>query len=168
MSIRPEYEVQAERDGKWWVVTVPDVPGAVTQTRRLADVDEWIREAIAFVLQVPEDSFDLTVSPTLPESLATELSQSRELLAEASRIRSEAARAARRTASDLRIKGGLSSREVAQVMGISPQRVHQLLRQPAAVVTAAKTVTRVSPSPGASRAQAKAAVGRTRRKAVEH
>lgn len=59
--MRPVYEVCAERDGDWWRLSVPTVRGAVSQVRRLSDVDDYIRDAIAYVLGVQHDSFDISV-----------------------------------------------------------------------------------------------------------
>jgi predicted RNase H-like HicB family nuclease len=59
---RTTYEVHAERDNGWWVLTVPAVPGAFSQARRLDQAPEMITDAIALVLGVPETSFAVTVT----------------------------------------------------------------------------------------------------------
>ncbi|MEO6713447.1 MAG: hypothetical protein ABIM89_08480 [Mycobacteriales bacterium] len=66
--MRTTYEVRAERDGDWWLLSVPAVRGAVSQARRVSDVDDYIRDAIAYVLGVSVDSFDITVHPVAAES----------------------------------------------------------------------------------------------------
>ncbi|MEO6713448.1 MAG: hypothetical protein ABIM89_08485 [Mycobacteriales bacterium] len=60
--MRPSYEVHAVRKDGWWMLTVPKVPGAVSQVHRLSDVDDYIRDAIAYVLDIPNDSFDIAVN----------------------------------------------------------------------------------------------------------
>jgi predicted RNase H-like HicB family nuclease len=57
-AVRMTYRVRAQRDGRWRVLSVPDVPGALSQVRSLADAKDWIREAIAAVVNVDPDSFD--------------------------------------------------------------------------------------------------------------
>lgn len=42
--------------------------GAYSQARRLDQADEEIRDAIALLLDVPEDSFDVTIEPDLGAS----------------------------------------------------------------------------------------------------
>lgn len=41
------------RDGDWFPVEVPSVPGVFTQGRDLVEVEEMAREAIALMLDVP-------------------------------------------------------------------------------------------------------------------
>lgn len=41
------------RDGDWFPVEVPSVPGVYTQGRDLAEVEEMARQAIALMLDVP-------------------------------------------------------------------------------------------------------------------
>lgn len=61
--MKTTYEVNAIRTRKWWALEVPDVPRAMSQTRRLDQADSMIREALALVLDVPEDSFELSIHP---------------------------------------------------------------------------------------------------------
>ena len=126
VSGRAVYDACAERDGRWWVVTVPQVPGAVTQTRRLNEVDGWVREAISMVLAVPEDSFDVTVVPVLPDGLSDSVRDALQANETAIRHRDAAAALTRSVVERLGEVGGLSGGEIAQVLGVSPQRVHQL------------------------------------------
>ncbi len=64
--MRPTYEMLATRSGRWWGLTVPDVPGVVSQVRSLRDADEYVREAVAFVLDVDPESFDPSCDRGLP------------------------------------------------------------------------------------------------------
>ncbi|WP_026931010.1 type II toxin-antitoxin system HicB family antitoxin [Glycomyces tenuis] len=41
------------RDGEWFPVEVPEVPGVFTQGRDLVEVEEMAREAISMMLDVP-------------------------------------------------------------------------------------------------------------------
>lgn len=70
------YTVEARKDGRWWVLTVPEVPGAVSQVRSLVQADEYAREAVALVLGVAAES--LVVKPNLPGQLECEVRQARE------------------------------------------------------------------------------------------
>lgn len=62
--MQQRYAAHAERSGKWWVLTVPDLPGAVSQVRSPRQAEEYLREAIAFIASVPADSFELSITVT--------------------------------------------------------------------------------------------------------
>ncbi len=66
-QMKPTYEVVATRSDRWWGLTFPDVPGVVSQVRSLRQADEYAREAVAFVLGVEPDSFDLVLRFEFPE-----------------------------------------------------------------------------------------------------
>ena len=55
------YTARAERSGSWWAISVPEVTGVYTQARRLDQVPDRARDAIAGVLEVPMRSFDVEV-----------------------------------------------------------------------------------------------------------
>jgi hypothetical protein len=61
VSSRPSYTARASERGNWWLVSVPQVPGAMTPVPRLIDAERMAREVIARVLNVPKDSFDVTI-----------------------------------------------------------------------------------------------------------
>ena len=46
------YTVSVTREGRWWIVRVPEVD-QVTQARRLSEVTTAARELIAMTLDVP-------------------------------------------------------------------------------------------------------------------
>ena len=52
--------------GDWWAISVPEVKGAFSQARRLDQVEGMAREAIALILDVDRQSFDIEVLPDLP------------------------------------------------------------------------------------------------------
>jgi len=117
--------VTAERSGKWWVLEC-DEAGAVSQCRALSQADDEMREAIAYQLGVPEDSFDIRVDVILPPQYVQELERSHALYAESERVAHEAAEARSRAAKELHDLH-MSVRDIGEVMGISYQRAHQLI-----------------------------------------
>lgn len=62
------YVVHAAYAEGWWGLTVPGVPGAVTQVRNLSDADKWASEAIAFVTGASLD--DLVIEIVIVGGLA--------------------------------------------------------------------------------------------------
>lgn len=60
---RTVYEVTAKRWSGGWELHIADV--GVTQSRTLDDAEAMVRDYIAVDLDVPEDSFDMVITPEL-------------------------------------------------------------------------------------------------------
>lgn len=124
-ELRPVYRAVAERDGSWWAIRVPDLRGVYSQARRLADVEAMVRDAIALVLDVAPDTFDVSVEPVLGGDAAG-------LVEQALTGRLEAERAVRRASEQLRVAvdrlaaSGLTVRDIAHLLGLSHQRIAQV------------------------------------------
>ncbi|MDQ3756400.1 MAG: type II toxin-antitoxin system HicB family antitoxin [Actinomycetota bacterium] len=107
-----------------WLVHIKDMEGCHTYGRTLRQAQDRIREALAAWLDREPES--LTITPELPQNVAV-------LASDVSKARSAAeqagADAQRATAEAVRrlTKMGLSRRDAADVLGISHQRVQQLL-----------------------------------------
>ena len=114
-----------ERD-RVWLAHVSEIPQVHTYGRTLAKAQAHLREALALWLEIDEDELDLECLPEFSEEVADALSSAR-------RSRVEAAEAAARAVADtfhacrLLQDAGLSQRDIASQLGISHQRVHQLL-----------------------------------------
>jgi len=119
------YHVTATRDGKWWALQCQEFPGALSQVTRLDQAPGMIREAIAFVAQVPEDSFDIEVIPVLPEAFLREQEAMVEARDQSKVLNSKAAQYAR-SAVKVLVDAGLPVRDVGTIMGVSYQRAAQL------------------------------------------
>lgn len=123
------YRVEAVRSGDWWAITVPDLRGVFSQAKRLNRVEATAREAIAMMLDIGESEvgpIDVQVQP--PDEvvgLLDELHHSVSVAEEAS----AAATRARREAAKLLSDAGLPMRDIGQLLGISHQRVSQILAQ---------------------------------------
>ena len=123
---RKSYQLMATREGRWWIVDVPEI-GYRTQARTLAEVEDMGRDLIAGALDVDQGSFDLTVQVEPPADVNAILLAASAAEAAA---RLEAARAARdRRAAVARLHDdyGLSAIDTARVLGVSRGRVYQLL-----------------------------------------
>lgn len=60
------FTVTAERTPRgWWVLEAPEV-GAVSQVRRLDQVADEMREAVAHLASLAESDVELQVEPVLP------------------------------------------------------------------------------------------------------
>ena len=121
------FMVTVERGrGDWWVLEAPDV-GAVSQVRRLDQVEDEMREAIAHLAGLPESEVEVDVRATLPEDCVEHVEQARRLRAEAEAASRRAAEESRLAARSLRNRG-LTFRDVGSIMGVSQRRAAQLLR----------------------------------------
>lgn len=122
---RRTFTVTAERGrGPWWVTECAEV-GAVSQVRRIDQAADDIREAIAYLSGLPEDSFDIEVTPVLPDAFWEALRAAqgqRDVAAAANRAAAELNQRAARVLRD----EGLTLRDVGHLMGVSHQRAAQL------------------------------------------
>jgi predicted RNase H-like HicB family nuclease len=123
------YTVTARRTGDWWALEVPDVPGAYSQCKRLEQAPDLAREAIALVLDKDDADIDVTVEPQLPAEM-TELVDSIHQAREAMEKMVREVQQVQVTAiHDLVNQCHLSYRDVGQIVGISHQRVSQVLKE---------------------------------------
>ncbi len=121
------YTATATRDGRWWVVQCDQHPGALSQVTRLDQAAGHIREAIAFVAEVPEDEVEVEVRPVLDDAVARDLAEAAQLRREAAATEARASELRRAAARQLAAEG-LTVRDVGAVLGVSYQRAHQLVR----------------------------------------
>jgi predicted RNase H-like HicB family nuclease len=126
MSERKYFTVRVARSGGWWAISVIGLPGVHSQARRLRQVPAMAREAISLVLEVPDDSFDFDVVHDLPpevQAMIDDAAAKRKTAEEAEQAAAEVWRALARTL----IGDGYTVRDAGDVLGISPQRVSQLV-----------------------------------------
>lgn len=117
---------KATRSGKWWAIQVPEVPGVFSQAKRLDQVPEMAADAVATMLGIPAQSVEVKVEAELPAESNEAVQESRERAAEAIRVQAESQALSRVVIADLK-RQGLTVREISIVMGVSPQRVSQLV-----------------------------------------
>lgn len=122
------YTATVRREGKWWMVHVPEIDG-ITQARRLSEAEPMARELIAATLDLSLDrvAVDVTLEPMhgledLPARMANIASNRRKALELERQATHEAAELAKALV-DLDIP----LRDVGTVMGVSHQRAHQLV-----------------------------------------
>lgn len=132
------YTAIASRDGRWWLVRIPGIgndpdDGLYTQAHNLAEVEPMARDLIALWLDAPADSFDVEVQVELPEAVQHHLELSAKLRQEAAASQAAAADEYRRAAIELK-EIGLTVRDIGAALGISHQRVQQLVTSAAAPV----------------------------------
>lgn len=123
------HHVSVSREGTNWLASVPGVDGVHTYARTLAGLEREVREAIAIVLDLTEDAeagleltWELHTGDPDLDAQTTALRLERRRLAQAEKELAErTAMMARR----LR-KEQWSVRDVAALLGVSPQRISQV------------------------------------------
>ena len=121
------YRVTATRDDGWWVIEAAVGTRTIaTQARRLDQVDEVVREAISMALDVPEDSFGIDLVIDLGDELAEQLEQTRRVSEAAAAAQADAS-ARTRAMARLLAEQGYTVRDSGRLIGVSQQRVSQLL-----------------------------------------
>lgn len=119
------YTARATREGRYWLLEIDGV--GTTQARSLREAPDMARSLISVLTRTPESRVRVAVTPELPEALQREVAAARAAVAELSAQQALAARKSRSAARHLVHQLGLSGRDAAAVLGISPQRVSQLI-----------------------------------------
>jgi predicted RNase H-like HicB family nuclease len=121
------YEVLAERDGRRWFLRVDELPGVFSQVRRLDQAAGMARDAIAAFLDIPAHAFGVTVTVKLPADLERDVAGVIDLRGAIDRTEREYAEQTRRLATRLVRGEGMTVREAGRLLGLSYQRVSQLV-----------------------------------------
>ena len=125
---RKTYTARCQRSGDWWAISVPELRGVHTQARRLEKAEATVRDAIALFLDVPSDSFEVRIEPVLPRDLQGKVGRARKVRGQAEVLQREAAIASAQVAADLVHTAHLTVRDAGRVLGLSHQRITQLLK----------------------------------------
>ena len=126
--MRKTYTARCQRAGDWWAISVPELRGVNTQARRLEKAEAMARDAIGLFLDVPQDSFDIQIEPVLPRDLQTKVGRVRKVRERAEVSQRQAASVSAEVADDLVRGAHLTVRDAGRVLGLSHQRIAQLLR----------------------------------------
>ncbi len=120
------YTARAEWDDDgWWVITAPDVPGAISQCRRLDQAAENIAEAISLMVDQDVSPDQVTVDWDVPGEAGELAHQASELREKAERIAAEASEKAEIAVVELRGRK-FSYRDIGVMTKMSYQRAQQI------------------------------------------
>lgn len=117
------YEVVARRWALGWELHIQGV--GVTQSHRLTEAEAMVRDYI--VMDLGEHDFEVEITPEMSPGIDREIHRARKATADAAEVVEAAAKRSRDVARRLRDEG-LTGRDIAIVLGVSPQRVSQLLQ----------------------------------------
>ena len=130
---RPTFRVVVTREDGQWLADVPGLSGAHTYARSLPSLDQAVREVVVLAADLPDEAMpelvlDYDYHTGDPDLDATAL-EVRRLRRQADDLAATAAARTSQVAAQL-VTRGLSVRDVAALLGISPQRVSQLTAKP--------------------------------------
>lgn len=118
------HTVLAERDDKWWVISIDGV--VRTQARRQRQIESMARDWLSLMLERDADSFELDIEMAMPDAARMHLDRAAALREESERARVEAARETAAAALVLH-ESGLTVREIGPLLHVSHQRAQQLV-----------------------------------------
>jgi DNA-binding NarL/FixJ family response regulator len=123
------YRVVVTREDSHWLADVPELEGAHTYARSLPTLDRAVREVIVLAADLPDQAMPELVIDydyhTGDPELDTTAMDVRRLRRQADELAAAATVQTEQAAVRL-VARGLSVRDVAALLGISPQRVSQL------------------------------------------
>jgi predicted RNase H-like HicB family nuclease len=126
---RQAYRVVVTREDGQWLADVPELQGAHTYARSLSSLDQAVREVVVLAADLPDEAIPELVLDydyhTGDPDLDTTALEVRRLRRQADELAATAAARTGQAAAQL-VARGLSVRDVAALLGISPQRVSQL------------------------------------------
>lgn len=117
------YTATETREGRWWVINVVGV--GVTQSRTLGDAHTWAQGLVEAV--TGEAGAEVTVTPSLPDGTLDRVRHAQTVMAHAD-VELRAAADEIREATCNMLQTGMSQQDVAVTLGVSRQRVSQLLK----------------------------------------
>jgi predicted RNase H-like HicB family nuclease len=126
---RRSYVARYEQDenGYWSVIVkIGRKRSAVSDGQTLPKARRRIRQAVALLLDTPESSFDLVDDVVFPKDVRRAL-QTYEGIKEATQAKVRELETARRRAARALASHGLSRRDAGEILGLTGQRVQQLL-----------------------------------------
>ncbi len=121
------YTVTTERSGSWWAFSVPEIPGAHGQARRLEQVRDEARDVISMMLDAEPDSFDISLSVRLDPRIEHALDEAKAARQELDSYQRVAQEKLRLAAEQIKEIGGLSFRDIGSLLDVSFQRISQIL-----------------------------------------
>ena len=150
------YKATVHREGDWWVIEVDGV--GATQAKRLDQVDHMARDLVALMEDVPADTVHISATVRLDPELEA-ARQAHERLRREAEAAAQVATGAREQLMRGLQAAHLSARDIAELTGVSHQRVSQIVgaaRDASRVAALAVAARRGAARSGASGSRAEA------------
>lgn len=122
-----KYTADVVREGRWWMVSVPEIDG-LTQARRLGEAELMARELVAVTTgqELEDVSVEVTVREVGGIDVAARIEKIEHERRESERLKRDASIETEVLAREL-VDHDVPMRDVGALLGVSYQRVHQLV-----------------------------------------
>lgn len=124
------YTAICERSGGWWAVSIQEVEGAFTQARRLDQVADMAADALSLLLDSEVDPGDIEIVPRLDPEVDEVRKRAGELRDLRSQLDREITHTMDQVVRILHDERGFSMRDIGSLLGVSHQRISQILSSP--------------------------------------
>jgi hypothetical protein len=124
-----DYKVEVTRDGRWWMINVPEI-GQLSQARRISEIEDMARSLIAISTETPLTDITLHITSIDVPEFGDIAARAREVEA-ARHAALQANETAQRAAAEYvqaLSKAGVPVRDAAALLHVSPQRISQLAK----------------------------------------
>jgi hypothetical protein len=121
------YDITVTREGKWWMIDVPAIEG-LTQARRLSEITDMAISLIAVTLDQPASQVGVNIVAMIVDGI--DLVERRQQIDTERKAARDAERKVAALTIDLVRKldaDHVPLRDIGEAVGVSFQRVHQLL-----------------------------------------
>lgn len=121
------YNINVVRDGKWWMVEIPEIDG-LTQARRISEIEDMARSFIAVDTNTPISEVAVKIAKVKIGDLGDVAPRARKIVAERTAAEAAAATALEDLTALVRALtiAQVPVRDSAALLDVSPQRVSQL------------------------------------------
>lgn len=119
-----EVKAHCERKADFWTVDLPEFDNMRITAKRLDKATEQVKDAIAEITGTERCEVIVRVDAELP-GIICDLEAAQEKMREAARLQEQASAEIRAVVARMRAEG-LTMRDIAVLLGVSPQRVAQL------------------------------------------
>lgn len=129
---KKRYTARYTLDDGCWLVEIAEIPQVHSFASTFAKARAHIRDALGLWLRVGDPAV-LDIADELvgvPASLAEEVSEARRSRMQANQLLARSQELTAEAAKRLVEDHGMSTRDTAELLGVSHQRVHQLLHEP--------------------------------------
>ncbi|MFD5384114.1 type II toxin-antitoxin system HicB family antitoxin [Streptomyces sp. NPDC127074] len=129
MADKKTYNATAKHDGRYWVVTIADLPEGfvgVTQGRTWSEASRMAADVVATLLELSQGAFKVVMRPADPDmaNAITKAEKAREEAEVAAKVAAEALTAAARS-----LTAKVTVRDAGAMLGVSHQYIAKLARK---------------------------------------
>lgn len=119
------YTAITEQGDDWWVIQLEEYPEIITQTRRLDQIPDMVRDALTLFPEITKDPENATIVIQVQGEVEELAKQARELDQQAKKLQEQASNCMRDTVQKL-VEHGLKLRDIGTLLNISSHRVQKL------------------------------------------